>query len=477
MVIGHQDSAGSADTTSERKTVDEDFTLTQEPRIHGERARSAGREAAALKLFWSWQAETPAKIGRHFIRDALHTAVDELQFTADIADADRQRLQLDPDGERLPGDPELIRSILRQIEACALFVADVTVVSRGSPGIDGIGSAAGGTLIHSDVAIELGYALHALGESRLLLVFNAHYGRLDQSPFDVRNRGGALGFTLAPTASRQDIAAEKTRFIAQLVGALDACLQQVHGGAQPASGTPSTFSKAAYFKSGETLATVGGPQQTQVHYAFQTDRLCYLRLTPVPKLERALPLTVLDQAVHEAPLLGRRRARAISASNAYGPVRFEPQIHPDLAPGTLAASTQLFASGEFWSIGAEMIVHERGEHPSWIKLPYLSSILLERVYYQHLRSLVAFARQHLALSPPWQVECGLAGVHGVYLGISAEDIRGPIQKPDVTLQRSLRSDDPAAMDRILLEFFGSVHTAAGRARPPQLHGFPPNSPR
>lgn len=370
-----------------------------------------------------------------------------------------------------------MRGILHRIEDCALLVADVTVVGSATHGADDATPGGGGRLIHSDVAIELGYALRARGERRLLLVFNAHYCRLEALPFHVRNHGGTVGFTLPPDAGRQEIAAERMRFVAHLVGALGACLQQALFGAESSSAIPTTFSRAAYFKAGEALAHVGGPERAEIHYSFQTDRLCYLRLTPKPKLERALPPAALDEAVDRAPLLSRRRARAMSGSNGYGAVRFEPEVHPELAPGRLAASTQLFASGELWSIGAGMIVHERGESPGWIKLPYLSSIVLERIYYEHLRSLVAFAERYLSLSPPWQVECGLAGVQGVHLGISAEEIRGPIQTPAVTLQRGLRSDDPAAMDRILLEFFGSVHAAAGSPRPAQLHGFPPHPPR
>ncbi len=441
----------------------------------GERERVGGRDATVLKLFCSWQTETPPKTGRQFIRDALREAAEQLQFAADIAEPDRYRRQLDQDGERVPGDPELVRGILQQIEACALLVADVTAVGRSSSGTDGADAGGGSGLIDSDVAIELGYALRALGEHRLLRVFNAHYGRLEELSFNVRNHSGAVGFTLAPTADRQEIAAEKIRFIAQLVGALGACLQGAKPGAE-STATPTTFSRAAYFKAGAALAHVGGPER-EIHYSFQTDRLCYLRLTPQPKLERALPPAALEQALDQAPLLSRHRAKAMSSRNDHGAVRFEPEVHPDVAPGRLAATTQLFASGELWSIGAGMIVHEHGEAPSWIKLPYLSSIVLERIYYDHLRSLVAFAGQYLSLSPPWQVECGLAGVQGVHLGISAEEIRGPIQKPEVTLQRGLKNDDPAAMDRILLEFFGSVHAAAGHPRPAQLHGFPPNPPR
>jgi hypothetical protein len=81
------------------------------------------------------------------------------------------------------------------------------------------------------------------------------------------------------------------------------------------------------------------------------------------------------------------------------------------------------------------------------------------------------------VSPPWQVECGLAGILGLHLGLSPDAIRGPVRKADVTLRRTLKSEDEGAMDNMLLEFFGLLHEAIASPRPVELHGFPPRRPR
>jgi hypothetical protein len=47
----------------------------------------------------------------------------------------------------------------------------------------------------------------------------------------------------------------------------------------------------------------------------------------------------------------------------------------------------------------ELIAHERGERPAWIKLPFLASVVFEQVYYDTLRALVTFAQEYLSLSP------------------------------------------------------------------------------
>src|SRR5260370_40387394 len=42
--------------------------------------------------------------------------------------------------------------------------------------------------MNPNVMIEVGYALHALGEQRVVLVFNKAFGTLEQLPFDLRMR-------------------------------------------------------------------------------------------------------------------------------------------------------------------------------------------------------------------------------------------------------------------------------------------------
>jgi hypothetical protein len=37
-----------------------------------------------MKVFWAWQADLPGKIARHFVREALEEAIDELKQPRDI---------------------------------------------------------------------------------------------------------------------------------------------------------------------------------------------------------------------------------------------------------------------------------------------------------------------------------------------------------------------------------------------------------
>jgi hypothetical protein len=411
------------------------------------------------------------------VRDALREAIEQLHITAEIDEPERDATTIDHDPERISGGVGLVRSILKSIDAANVFVADVTAVGKVGSGTDIQPESVGHRLINSNVALELGYALRALGDLKLIVVFNAHCGWQNELPFDVRSREDAIPYTLTPNAGRPEIELERKKLSARLVSAIDRCIQEPVLGPEQSAATPSTFNKAVYFQAGEVLAHAGESQGAGASYAYSSDAFCYLRLIPVPTLQAALPLATLLEVVGQAPLLSRQPGGAMSGSNSYGAIGFEVGSQPGRGRGKLAASTQLFPTGELWSLSASLIAHERGERPTWIKLPFLASVVLERVFYDNLRALMAFAQQSLSLSPPWQVECGLVGILGLHLGLSPDDIRGPVRKADVTLRRTLKSQEEGVMDKFLLEFFGLLHEAIGSPRPAALHGFPPRRPR
>ena len=82
-----------------------------------------------MKIFWSWQSDTPGKIGRFLVRDALNDAIEKLRADNDIEDAPRD-VHLDHDVKDVPGSPDLVRTILAKIEKSEVVVADVTIVGQ-----------------------------------------------------------------------------------------------------------------------------------------------------------------------------------------------------------------------------------------------------------------------------------------------------------------------------------------------------------
>jgi hypothetical protein len=136
-----------------------------------------------MKIFWSWQSDTPKEIGRFFVRDALREAIQALKTDEDLLEpVEREaaaKLELDSDRQGVPGTPDLAATIFEKIEAADVFLADVSLVGATPDGKK---------LINSNVAIEYGHAHHALTFRRVLMVQNNHHGDGDALPFDLRQK-------------------------------------------------------------------------------------------------------------------------------------------------------------------------------------------------------------------------------------------------------------------------------------------------
>jgi hypothetical protein len=106
-----------------------------------------------MKVFWSWQADTPGNTGRFFVRDALAEAIKALKADEEIVEPSereaRDALHLDSDRQGVPGSPDLAATIFEKIEQATVFVADVTLVGE---------TPATQKLINPNVAIEYGHA-------------------------------------------------------------------------------------------------------------------------------------------------------------------------------------------------------------------------------------------------------------------------------------------------------------------------------
>lgn len=232
-----------------------------------------------MKVFWSWQFDTPGNTGRHFVRKALDEAVKQLKSELTIDDCERpDELHVDQDRQGIPGSPDLVAAILKKIDEAAVFVADVTAVAQRENGQ---------SIINSNVAIELGYAFKSRGDSRVLLVLNTAYGEVDKLPFDLRHKGGSIRFSLEESAPKSEI--DRTS------KALIALLKEAIGLIVKSEAANSTAPKSAAFVRTAPWALSHLPfdprdpfckdERTESAVSFKAGPYAYLRVAPMHKTE------------------------------------------------------------------------------------------------------------------------------------------------------------------------------------------------
>jgi nucleoside phosphorylase len=238
---------------------------------------------------------------------------------------------------------------------------------------------------------------------------------------------------------------------------------------------PTTFSKAAYFEQGEVLAKIGVSNVDEIQFSYVDPPHAYLRIIPTTALGSPLSVAALREAAGLVPLLKSRRG-AITTINRYGGIAYDPAGTYPGGPAPLHWSTQLFQNGELWALSNTMVIRERGSRPQWMPLPLLPATLFEQLYYEVAHMAVSIAQGHLGLTFPCQLELGLINIRGMHIGITTEDIRGPVQVEEAVCRVTLESYSVQAVDDALLAFFNHVHDLTGYRRPENLHGFPPNRP-
>jgi hypothetical protein len=81
-----------------------------------------------MKVFYSWQSDTPAKVGRTFIREALEAAIAGLELE------DAERPEIDRDTKGVLGSPVIADTIFRKIREARVVVADVTLTGHTPDG-------------------------------------------------------------------------------------------------------------------------------------------------------------------------------------------------------------------------------------------------------------------------------------------------------------------------------------------------------
>lgn len=402
--------------------------------------------AEAMKIFWSWQSDTPKDIGRFFVRDALREAIQTLKTDEDLLEpVEREvaaRLELDSDRQGVPGSPDLAATIFEKIEAADVFLADVTLVGETSDGKK---------LINSNVAIEYGHAHHALTFRRVLMVQNNRFGDGDALPFDLRQKSWPLQFTLAPGASKEAIKDERAKLKAQFIAALRPYLTMTAVPPPSHQEIPFVHNRAVFFDGHEVIARNHAPGPDAIEYRFDEPKALYLRL--IPTVARATPLkqaALHDDVVNRrVDLLLRNLYMGVGDRNAHGAITYEPH-------GTATyprAFTQVFPNGELWAVTTEMFARHQGDE----LIPMTN---VRNIFGRVLENFVQLAERN-ASGWPMLVVMGGVGLRGVRLGIGRHEISQPMHVDEREVRVALADGSPQERDRAVQVWLEELFDLAG----------------
>jgi hypothetical protein len=418
-----------------------------------------------MKIFWAWQYDLPGKISRHFIRGALEEAIAQINQIKGIDEPDEAfqtgAVHLDYGRKGLKGSPDLAIEILKKIDAAAVFVGDVTPVGKGPAYKTDDGKESDGKpLMNPNVAIELGYALKTLTTENVLMVMNNYYGRRDDMPFDLGHKGGPILYRLSPTASRQEIDAERKKLVSVLIEALQAYVPRT--APLPFPALKPQIGEGIYFKEGEILAEDKNSRDKH-KYVMPFRSVMWLRVLPHAPLEMPISQHLLMNNAGRFGTFGVPAGGEPLRENDYGTCFFTPAG----PTANIDSITQYTRDGEIWGINADILRQgERGSRSTLMTLPMENLFITQLDLYMEFMRLVANAPL------PIDLEAGIEGVKGrivAHNGMIVGD-GGVMHHDRVTHRGRLRAFDKAEQLAFLLEFFRKVNAGSGVPRPNGLYG-------
>jgi hypothetical protein len=308
-------------------------------------------------VFFSWQIDTEAKVGRNFIERALNRAAARIGGDANVEKAVRD-LSVDRDTKNVPGSPPIVDTILRKIDNAAVFVPDLTFVGDR---LDGRRTP------NPNVLIEYGWALKSLGHGRIVPVMNTAFGRPtpETMPFNLRHLRNPILYHCPPDASddaRGQVREELARELERAIRVVFASDEFKAGLAQPAPPAPFQALSPAhglgrFRKAGEPLgASDGVIGRPSVEVVLASGPVIWLRVMPTVDPGRKWLVADLMKAAKTPNLViepfsytggGFYFVRGGDGFGVYTP------LHTDMTEAGQVVFA--FCGGEIWSIDAYLL--------------------------------------------------------------------------------------------------------------------------
>ena len=414
-----------------------------------------------IKVFYSWQSDQPKN--RSFIRSALHAAIKELRQDSTLDEAQRD-IVADQDTQDIPGSPGVADAILGKIRLADVFLADLTFIQRDT-------ERSVGTRLcpNPNVMLEYGYALHALGEGKIIGVLNEAHGSPKELPFDLNHRRWPIRFTLVESGA-SDKEKEKKALKDALKNAIRGIISQFDE--QPLPQVAKKTFEAAL--PGDGVGKLRHHQDYLCIASGQTKPIwlkegpySFLRFIPSSETEALGDVEAYKIAQANLQPMGGMRSggwssgRHTTGAVVYWTARDTPESAYDAA--------ELFLTRELWANDFYHVVSSDREKAKEYGFQYIPTGAFEEVFIDTFVNFVSVARDHLGLSFPIRVVAGVANVQGVRLAVDQtyfhwSNFDGTILRDNYIWESELTNWNTDPFD-FLEPFFNKIYDIAGSTRP------------
>lgn len=389
-----------------------------------------------VKIFWSWQLDTPEKVNKSFVRNAIMEVITELKGIDDLLESTRQEIHFDSDRKGVLGSPDLANTIFLKISSASIFIADVTFVAEriitDNSTLDGENTAKiTKKYINSNVAIELGYALRALTDRNILMIMNTFYGNRDFLPFDVKHKAGPITYCLSDTATKT----ERKKQFAILKEKLLSFIREYIDFAEL---TKSAEDRRVLSEKLRLCKEVNVRGKERWKFFESYDTLVFSNIEPRSRLSysynyyiyvRVIPLTIPKIPISNNKLEEIETFKSLTidsmtklyrvSKNKYGIILYsEEQDTRNNKQVCLNSLSQVFRNGEIWGyLTSPRFTTSEGN----IIQTHLSVSDMEKVISTLLESYVKTINNILEISPPYAVVIGSHGLNDATLRVNKID--------------------------------------------------------
>lgn len=362
-------------------------------------------------------------------------------ISAELDEADRPSLTSDTQG--VAGSPDIVATILRKIDEAAVFIGDVTPITV---------SADGKACANPNVLIELGYAHRALGETRVLQVWNTAFdgATIAKLPFDMRGRRGPIPFHLPVGADREELRRVRSDLAKRLAEYLRLALDQL-----PAA-PPEAVHWQPHFAADPDLWFDRDEPQVVTHPSHGSSRFRWKDHFPgfarlIPSKWEATPGARASLASAEGHPALMARASSLSFGRSQGGAAiYWPGTEVDGVSPTVAVTQWFEKTGEFWGVAGGFLFERNGE----------KRLATGYFFKQWLDFLARNSKLALAHGGklPIHVRLGVNGLAGSTWPPDALDFgdRFIANEPAFEYQATLNSIDPQAVRALAVDAFNGL---------------------